>query len=129
MLPGLSGLVQDGRCEAITFSSWATKLCAGRPGVDSCQGDSGHYLHTIYTLSTHYLHNIYTIHGSTDHIPATGDTSGVVVEYQDQATEYSAGILSLHVHGTVPASHTQQDQVRKNIWSQSQKYLVYRGNI
>ena len=80
----------------------------------------------IYTLSTHYLH---TIHGSTDHIPATGDTSGVVVEYQHQATEYSAGIVSLHVHGTVPAAHTQQDQVSENIWPQSQKYLVYGGNI
>ena len=41
----------------------------------------------------------------------------MVVEYQDQPTGYSAGILSLHVHGTVPASHTQQDQV-------SEKYLV-----
>ena len=56
-------------------------------------------------------------------------TRGVVVEYRHQATEYSAGIVSLHVHGTVPAAHTQQDQVSENIWPQSQKYLIYGGNI
>ena len=39
---------------------------------------------------------------STEDIPASGDTSGVLVEYQEQPTEYSAGIVSLHVHGEVP---------------------------
>lgn len=51
-------------------------------------------------LQVHYISNL--------HIPSTGDQSGVVVEYQDTPTPYSAGIVSLHVHGVVPAGDTAQ---------------------
>ncbi len=36
----------------------------------------------------------------------TQDISGVDVEYQEAPTTHSAGVLSLHVHGTVPAGET-----------------------
>ena len=54
-------------------------------------GDSG-IQHLV--LQVHYI--------SKDRIPQQGDTSGVLVSYQSQPTPYSAGIVSLHVHGVVP---------------------------
>ena len=40
-VPSVLGWIIDGTCEALMFGNFQTKLCAGRSGVDSCQGDSG----------------------------------------------------------------------------------------
>ena len=40
-VPSFLGWMIDGTCEALVFENFQTKLCAGKSGVDSCQGDSG----------------------------------------------------------------------------------------
>ena len=40
-VPTFLGWMIDGTCEALVFHNFQTKLCAGKSGVDSCQGDSG----------------------------------------------------------------------------------------
>ena len=63
----------------------------------SVGGDSG-IQHLV--LQVHYISN--------DRIPEHGDNSGVLVQYQTQPTGYSAGIVSLHVHGVVPGDNNNQ---------------------
>ena len=63
----------------------------------SVGGDSG-IQHLV--LQVHYISN--------DMIPEHGDNSGVLVQYQTQPTGYSAGIVSLHVHGVVPGDNNNQ---------------------
>ena len=69
-------------------------------------GNNSNIRHLV--LQVHYI--------SKDNIPETGDTSGLVVEYQTEQTEFAAGevrlslfslswcpgIVSLHVHGSLP---------------------------
>ena len=62
----------------------------------------------IITITNDNVSHVQVHYISTEHTPASGDTSGVLVEYQEQPTEYSAGIVSLHVHGEVPG-HTDDD--------------------
>ena len=40
-VPSFLGWMIDGTCEALVFQNFQTKLCAGKSGIDSCQGDSG----------------------------------------------------------------------------------------
>ena len=61
------------------------------PDVSLTVGGNSGIQHLV--LQVHYISN--------DRIPDHGDTSGVLVTYQSQPTPYSAGIMSLHVHGQV----------------------------
>ena len=63
------------------------------PDVSLTIGGNSSIQHLV--LQVHYVSNNF--------IPEQGDTSGVIVDYQDTPTGYSAGIVSLHVHGKVPA--------------------------
>ena len=64
------------------------------PSVSLTVGTNSSIRHLV--LQVHYI--------SKEAIPETGDTSGVVVEYQTEQTDLSAGIVSLHVHGSLPAN-------------------------
>ena len=64
------------------------------PSVSLAVGGNSSVQHLV--LQVHYI--------STARIPSSGDTSGVMVEYQKEETDYRAGLLSLHVHGKLAAS-------------------------
>ena len=81
----------------------------------SLHHDSCHQL-SPSVIQVHYI--------SKDHIPNSGDTSGVLVEYQDQPTEYSAGIVSLHVHGEIPGFSEEKDHDQDHIlWDSACRLL------
>ena len=63
------------------------------PDVSLTVGGNSSIQHLV--LQVHYVSN--------QVIPYEGDTSGVIVDYQAAPTDYSAGIVSLHVHGKIPA--------------------------
>merc|ERR1711963_519451 len=61
------------------------------PNISLAVGGNSTVQHLV--LQVHYISN--------QRIPETGDTSGVMIEYQEEPTPLSAGLLSLHVHGKV----------------------------
>ena len=63
------------------------------PDVSLTVGGNSSIQHLV--VQVHYVSN--------EVIPYEGDTSGVIVDYQATPTDYSAGIVSLHVHGKIPA--------------------------
>jgi len=63
------------------------------PDVSLTVGGNSSIQHLV--LQVHYVSNNF--------IPYEGDTSGVIVDYQAAPTDFSAGIVSLHVHGKIPA--------------------------
>jgi len=95
---GEAGLESPGStCPGATASQvlFMWSLDAGEfrmpPNVSLAVGGNSTVQHLV--LQVHYISN--------QRIPETGDTSGVMIEYQEEATPLSAGLLSLHVHGTV----------------------------
>ena len=82
-VPSFLGWMIDGTCEALVFENFQTKFCAGKSGVDSCQGDSGCQ---EATSTPSHVYVFYSFTGGPLFVTADTDT--------DQVSFTQIGIVS-----------------------------------